>query len=344
MTFTNLFRRRVAVVAGSVLAVIALSSCAAADSGTADEGPTIALSTQSLSDAFQLALAADLDEQAAEQGATLLEPVNADFDATKQATDFQTILAREPDAIIVGPVDADAIVPSITKANQQDVPVIAVDNAPNGGDVYMTVRADNVGMGDKGCIELGKLLDGKGTVLELQGALSSSNGLERTTGFQDCMKASYPDITVVSKPTDWSLDKAAAAVQTVVSTQDIDGVFMASEYLLPVVQSSLTALGRWAPSGEEGHMILVGIDGAPDAFDLIRDGYQEVSVAQPANLYAEWAVKYAIAAVEGETFKAGPTDHDSELVETPAGFVDLLPATVVTSENVDDSALWGNAG
>jgi simple sugar transport system substrate-binding protein/ribose transport system substrate-binding protein len=38
----------------------------------------------------------------------------------------------------------------------------------------------------------------------------------------------------------------------------------------------------------------------------------------------------------------GPTDHDSTVIELPNGFEDQLSAPLVTRDNVDDPALWGN--
>ncbi|WP_344376572.1 sugar ABC transporter substrate-binding protein [Agromyces tropicus] len=337
---------RGAVLGSAALLSIGMAGCASTGQTSGSDGDgdvVIGMSVAKLTDPFQLAMIDYAEQFADEEGASIMSPTNADSDPAKQTTDIQTTLTQSPSAIIVAPVDAKAIVPSITKANQQNVPVISIDQAPGGGEVAMVVRADNEGMGRTGCEEMGRLLEGSGTVLELQGELSSANGLDRSTGFSECMAENFPDITVVQKPTDWQMDRATDAVQTVVSTQDVDGIFMASDYFIPGVQKVLTSLDRWVATGEDGHITLVGIDGAPDALQLIRDGYQDATVSQPANLYGEWAVKYAIAAAAGETFQAGPTDHDSEIIEVETGLADLLPAPLVTSENVDDDILWGNA-
>ncbi|MDT7782875.1 MAG: ribose transport system substrate-binding protein, partial [Pseudonocardiales bacterium] len=65
--------------------------------------------------------------------------------------------------------------------------------------------------------------------------------------------------------------------------------------------------------------------------------------SQPADLYAQWALFYAKAAVEGKTFQPGKTDHDSTIVDVGGGRLeDQLPAPLITKENVDDKAFWGN--
>ncbi len=46
--------------------------------------------------------------------------------------------------------------------------------------------------------------------------------------------------------------------------------------------------------------------------------------------------------MNGETFKPGPTDHGSHIVDFKGNPMDLLPAPTVTKENASDPALWGN--
>jgi ribose transport system substrate-binding protein len=207
----------------------------------------------------------------------------------------------------------------------------------------MIVRADNLAMGETACQTMGKLLEGEGTVLDLQGDLSSTNGLERSKGFGDCMAEEFPGITVVQKPTDWEMDKATNAAQTLLSSSSIDGILMASDFFVPGIQQVLTNQNRWVPAGTEGHVALVGIDGTTDALKLIREGYQDATVAQPLNDYAKFSVQYAKEAADGKTFAEGATDHGSTITKNANGqLADALPSPVVTKDNVDDKTLWAN--
>jgi simple sugar transport system substrate-binding protein/ribose transport system substrate-binding protein len=86
----------------------------------------------------------------------------------------------------------------------------------------------------------------------------------------------------------------------------------------------------------------------------IGDGYLDATVSQPADSYAGWALYYAQAAAQGKTFKPGPTDHDSTIIQVRAGLMeDQLPAPVVTKDGAtldgglatvkyDSQDLWGN--
>lgn len=340
-------RRRLMAVAASAAAALPLAACGATDeSGSASgsgDGVSIAYAGSKLTDPFQILLTKQTQQQAKAQGVGLLAPTDANSDPAKQAGDVTTLLAKSPQAIIVNPVDAKAIVPATERANSNDVPVVTVDQAPDGGDVAMVVRADNVGMGETACKEMGRLLDGKGTVLDLQGALTSANGRERTQGFGDCMKANFPGITVVQRPTNWEMEKATNAAQTILSTQKIDGIFWASDFFAPGIEKVLKSQDKWIKAGEPGHIAIVGIDGTADGLQNIRDGYQDATVSQPLDLYAKYSVQYAKEAAAGKEFAAGKTDHDSTIEEQNGMLSDLLPAPLVTKDNVDDPGLWANA-
>ena len=113
-------------------------------------------------------------------------------------------------------------------------------------------------------------------------------------------------------------------------------------FLAPTLQT-LKRKGLLHLAGEAGHIIIVSNDGIPQEFDAIRKGEADATVSQPADLYAKYGLMYLKEAIEGKKFAAGPTDHDSTIVEVAPGVLeDQLAAPLVTKENVDDKALWGN--
>jgi simple sugar transport system substrate-binding protein/ribose transport system substrate-binding protein len=209
----------------------------------------------------------------------------------------------------------------------------------------MVVRADNKAYGEKACKFLGDKLQGKGKVVEFQGSLSSVNGRDRSEAFAACMKQNYPGITVFEEPTEWEGAKASAALQTRLNQHpDINGIYMQAggAFLTPTLQL-LKQKNLIVPPSDPKHIFIVSNDGIPAELKAIRDGEIDATVSQPADLYAQWALFYAKAAVEGKTFSPGKTDHDSNIVDVGDGRLeDQLPAPLITKENVDDKAFWGN--
>jgi ribose transport system substrate-binding protein len=96
------------------------------------------------------------------------------------------------------------------------------------------------------------------------------------------------------------------------------------------------------PPTDPKHIFIVSNDGIPQEFAAIKAGQIDATVSQPADLYAKYALFYAQAALQGKTFQPGPTDHNSNIISIPNGLEDQLPAPLVTSDNVNDSSLWGN--
>ena len=321
----------------------ASSGSAAPSSAAGDTSGEVGYSESFLTDPFQVQLVKQLGDQATAQGINLLPAVNADADAAKQSTDVQTLIGRGVKGLIVVPVDSKAIGPAIKQANDKNIPVVTVDLGADSGKIAMIVRADNVYMGTAACEYMGKALGGKGTVLNLQGDQATQNGQDRSQGFTDCMAAEFPEITVTSKPMNWKPEECATQTQTVVSTSQIDGIFEGSESVcLTSVQKVLENQGKAAKVGEEGHIVVVGIDGSPAGLEAIRAGTMDAIVSQPLDLYAKYGIQYIKAAMAGETFQEGPTDHDSTIVKNGDSLEDQLPSPTITKDNVDDPLLWGN--
>jgi ABC-type sugar transport system substrate-binding protein len=331
---------------------IALAGCSGgasgaagdATSGDAQSAATVGFSAAVLDNPFTATNVNGIVDAVNADGLDMLPPTNAEGDVGKQITDMNTLISQGVKAMVIIPRDSDAIIPGIEAANTAGVPVVTVDTAANGGKIYMNVRADNVDMGEKACQELGKAAGGKGTVLQLFGPVSTTPGADRKQGFEDCMTKNFPAMEILSKDTGWDSTQAVDQAQTVLNTTPIDAIFLASDsVMLAGVQTVLEGLDKWKPVGTEGHVPMVAIDGSAPALQAIRDGYLDADVSQPLNLYATYSVYYVKAAIAGETFKVGPSDHNSEIVDYKGNLADMLPSTIATKDNVEDDSLWGNA-
>ena len=339
---------RATVGCGAALATISLllAGCGGSTepSGDRSSAPQVGFSAAVLDNPFTVQLVETVQNGGKAGGFDMLPTVNADGDTGKQITDMQTLVTRGVKGIFLIPRDSDAIVPGVEAANNANIPVVTVDTAANGGKIYMNIRADNVAMGTSVCEELGKAVDGTGTVLELQGDLGTSSGADRHQGFTTCMQAKFPNVKIVARPTDWVSAKAADAAQAVLSTSKIDGVFLASDsVMLEGVASVMKNLGQYKPTGTDGHVAMVSIDGSAPSLAAVRSGELDAVISQPINDYAKFGVEYMQAAIEGKQQQAGKTAHNSEIVDYKGNLADMLPSPVVTKANVDDASLWGNA-
>ncbi|MCB8883565.1 sugar ABC transporter substrate-binding protein [Acidisoma cellulosilytica] len=306
--------------------------------------PVLGYAAGFLTDPFQAVLVQQALATARAEGFHTLPATNANGDAGKQISDIHNLIATGAKVLIINPTDSEAIIPALAFAAKKKVPVVAIDTAPAGGSLAMVVRADNAAMGAQACQQIGKALGGQGIVLSLMGDQATTNGRDRTTGFNTCLKASYRNIKLIQEPTNWKADQATAIAQTIVtSTPKLSAIYMQSDsVMLAGVVNVLKTAHKLKPVGQPGHIVLVSIDGTPLALQDIRKDLLDSVVSQPLNLYIKYGVYYAKAALAGKTFAPGPTDHDSTIIAKGKIEMDLLTAPIVTKANVDDPSLWGN--
>jgi simple sugar transport system substrate-binding protein/ribose transport system substrate-binding protein len=345
-------RRSVSAVAAAAAVVLAATACgesapsSSAPGGAAgDANAKVGVDYPRADSDFWNSYIKYVPQFGKELGVNLMSPTNSQNKVENLVANVQSLTGQGAKAIVMAPQDTGAIATTLQRLEQQKIPVVTVDTRPDSGKVYMVVRADNKAYGEKACKFLGDKLGGKGKVVEFQGALASVNGRDRSEAFAACMKKDYPDITVFEEPTDWEGSKASSALQTRLNQHpDIKGIYMQAGgvFLAPTLQV-LRSTSKLLPVSDPNHVFIVSNDGIPQEFDAIRKGEIDATVSQPADLYAKWALFYAKAALEGKIFKTGPTDHDSTIVDVGNGNLeDQLPAPLVTKDNVDDKALWGN--
>jgi len=317
----------------------------AATAAQAGSGPKVAVDLTTLTSPFWTSYDRYIVAEAKAQGLDLLQPFNSEFDTAKQITGVQNAIALGAKGIIFSPFESAAAGTILKIAEKAHVAIVAVDVAPTSGPVAIVVRANNLAYGEKACKYIGEHV-AAGPVVQIMGDQASINGRDRGNGFRDCIKANYPKLKELEIPTKaWSGEDAAAGLETVLNaTPNLKAIYMhaGGVFLAPTLQT-LKRRGLLKLAGQPGHIVIVSNDGIPQEFEAIRKGEIDATVSQPADLYAKYGMMYLKEAMAGKTFKPGPTDHDSTIVEVAPGVLeDQLSAPLVTKANVDDKSFWGN--
>lgn len=278
---------------------------------------------------------------------------NANFDAAQQANQVDYFISLGVKAITVVPVDSKAICASAKKAIDAGIFFFTIDRAPIGCEITMTVQSDNYMAGKQAAEAMVKFLSAKngapkGIVLELQGDLGQNVAQLRGGGFNDVMKK-YPDIKVISKPTEWKAEKFGQATQDVVSTEAVEGIYMHSDCVgTKVVLSTLEQLGKKVVRTDPKHIFITSVDGCPDALAAIRDGFSDEASSQPMPDFGMVISDYMEKVFsggkieEGAVTKEGALWSPASIVKGDTGFMMNLATTAVTADNATDPGLWGN--
>ncbi|WP_417714998.1 substrate-binding domain-containing protein [Rhodococcus kronopolitis] len=281
-------------------------------------GPRIALSLSTLNNPFFVDVRDGAQAEADRLGARLTV-TDAGSDPSRQANDLQNAIAQRVDAIVVNPVDSDAIVPSVKAANAANIPVVALDRGPSGGAVVTTVASDNVEGGRLAAQQLAELV-GAGPVAVLEGKPGTSAARDRQAGFDEEI-VKYPSITVVaSQPADFDRTKALNVMSNLMqSNPDIRGVFAANDEM---ALGAIKALGSRA-----GNQVkIVGFDGTPDGLAAVEAGTQNADIAQQPRELGAVAVRLAVESLGSAPAGEPGTDGVDSGVHS-------VPVRVVTRGN-----------
>jgi ABC-type sugar transport system substrate-binding protein len=326
-----------------------LAGCQAAPTAT-KAVVTLGYGAPSL-DTFQTNVMISMGNYAQQKGWAVITS-NANQDATAQANEVDYWISLGVNAIVVVPVDSQAICASVKKATDAGIPFFTIDRAPIGCKVVMTVQSDNALAGKQDADGVAAFLkqkygDYKGTVLELQGDMGQNVAQLRSSGFVNELKQ-YPNITIIQKATAWDSAKFQQATLDVVGSQQIDAIYMHSDTVgsAPVF-AALDQLGKKKPVGDPDHIFVASIDGSPTGLQFIRDGWMDMMASQPGpdmgilTDYIDLTLK-GTAITAGTVTKEGALWSPATIVSTDTGWQLNLATTVVTKANVDDQALWGN--
>ncbi|GGO55334.1 transporter [Streptomyces lasiicapitis] len=295
-----------AVVAAAVIAAVSVFN-----TGSSGASTKIGLSLSTLNNPFFVQMKEGAQAEAKKAGVDLTV-TDAQNDASQQANQLQNFTSESMKAVIVNPVDSDAVGPAARAANKADIPVIAADRGVNKADVATLVASDNVAGGKQAAKALADKLGGKGEVVVLQGTAGTSASRERGQGFAEGIKA-FPGIKVVAKqPADFDRTKGLDVMTNLLQgNPGVDGVFAENDEM---------ALGAAKALGDKAgkSVSVVGFDGTPDGLKAVEAGTLYASVAQQPAELGRIAVRNAIRAADDKKVAA----------------VVKVPVKVVTEKNV----------
>ena len=369
----QLRRRTTAIAAAFCAATLTVTGCSSKAPGSGSSAATgsgpikIGVALTYNNTAFWAAYIGYEQTYAASDNVQLLGPELAGANASLQNQQIETLVNEGAKAVIVNPETATSLGPAIAYAAAHDVQLVSVDTIVGTGHVYMVVRASNTLYGQDACAYISSKVK-SGYVLDLEGDLNSSNGSDRSNAFNNCMAQNDPGVTVLKAPTSWTESTAVTDAQNALNAYGNKLKAIYSQWsspdtgILPMLQSK-----GYGKVGSANHVIVVSDDGV--AFEMcdVQQGTLDASQSQPADLYAKYALQYAVDAAKGVQLSAGqpgggaPTLQDvtynddtnladpiiapfvtsSSLNLSLSSPVDGLPGSFTTTA-VSDQSLWGN--
>ena len=298
------------------------------------QGKKVCFGFQALETEFWAAGVTAISKALQQAGAQVIE-YNSNEDANRQLEQVQDCITQKVDGIIIIPQDGESAVTIIGTANRAGVPIGIFNRPPaterNPAIVSVADNRNVSKLTNEFMAQQAKKLGRKVQPLIMVGDLGDQNAVERRNGFYDVIRAN-PDL--FNKPieveTKWDATTAQSNLQSAMQANpNVDYLFTSSDFMYPQIQSVLAPPGKWKKIGQDGHVILGGVDGDNRACNLMKQGYVDATGVQDLFTESENVVNALIAAIN-----AGEKTPKKRLVD---------PGFALTQDNMKDKAndMWG---
>lgn len=275
---------------------------------------------------YQVTLVDHVKKLAAEKGMNI-SVYDGKGDPSTQTTQMLDVLSKQPDIILLNPVDAKLLQGGVRKANEAGIPLFMLENLPPEGEWVAYNTFDDVAGGRAAADAVAKLTGGKGLVLEVRGAIGSGQSEKRYQGFHEQMEAKYPDIKIETLKAEWAADTAQTlTVDAFTRDPNVAAVWAHNDEMIRGVVSALRQIDRLKLAGEEGHIPVIGFDGTPLGLQRIREGTQTADVGQNP-----FSMGSSIVEQMENHFSGKPVEKNT-----------LIQPVMIWKENVDSEENWGN--
>jgi ribose transport system substrate-binding protein len=201
--------------------------------------------------------------------------LDANGDVNKQNNDIQDLITQKVDVLIINPVNADAVAPSLEAAEKAKIPVITVDRSVKER-FTAHIGRDNVKMGNivgeavvAALKAAGKT---KAKIIEIQGDAGGSVMMDRRDGFHAALKDSG-HIIVEGPYAEYIRANAVTAMQDLLQANpDVAVVYAHNDDMAMGALQVLREAGR-------KDVMVAGVDGLSEALDVMVSGGNYVATA-----------------------------------------------------------------
>jgi len=273
----------------------------------------IGAATQGLRHEFIKALVEAMQEKAKELNVELIVMDSQDS-IENQLNQVDNLISQKVDAIILNSVDFVGSSPAVDRIKEAGIPLVeAITFTQNENyDVFVGTDPEQSGimMGEL----LAEFLGGKGNVALLQGQIGHSAEITRGAGLQKALFDKYPDVKLITQQTaNWNRDEAMRITEDWLQRfPEINAIAAQNDEMAMGALQAVEAVGRT-------DIIIVGIDGIPDALKAVKEGRLAATVLDNVTDEGKRAIEVAVGLIEGQSFPK------KELV-------DYVP---ITKDNVD---------
>jgi ribose transport system substrate-binding protein len=249
-------------------------------------------------DEHWLKVKAGTEDKAAELGnvALTFNAPPGKVDASVQLQMVEDAITQQVDAILLAPLNRDALVPGVEKAKAAGIKVVIIDSGVSTSDYDAFFSTDNGAAARLAADELAKLINSQGKIAIVNAQAGSGTTMTRENDFKDQITKNYPNITIVG--TQYSDgDKTRAlniATDFMTANPDLAGFYATNE------GSTVGTGNAIDQAGKAGAIKFVGFDWSADTKALVDNGVLQASMVQNPYQMGYLGVQAAVDLVSGK--------------------------------------------
>jgi ribose transport system substrate-binding protein len=223
-------------------------------------------------------------------------------DANVQLAMVEDAITKKMDAILLAPLDREALNPGVQKALAAGIKVIIIDSAVSTNyDAFLAT--DNGAAGGSAADTLAKLVGERGKIAIINAQPGAATAMIRENGFKDQMKK-YPNINIIGvQYSDGDRTRAHnIATDFMTANPDLAGIYATNE------GSTIGAGNAIEQAGKAGVVHFVGFDWSADTKALMERNVLEASMVQNPYQMGYQGVQIAVDLVTGKSIASKNVD------------------------------------
>lgn len=255
---------------------------------------TVVVNLKTLSSEYWQTVKSGIDEAAKELGMTIdVQGAAAETEIAEQVQQLETQLAAKPDAIIIAPLDGDAVIGAIKNSGYEGKVIFCDTDAPYENKVSFVGTSNKDAAHSGGVYAIEKVGKEKVKALIIYGQEGDNTSNLRKAGYEQALEEAGIK-PVASLSGNNTTDGATKVMEDqLIANPEINVVLCHND------DTAIGALNAIKAAKKEG-ITIIGFDGNQSAIELIASGELAGTVAQQPKLMGSLAVKTAVAALKGE--------------------------------------------
>jgi len=183
---------------------------------------------------------------------------------SKQVSDVEDLLVKNPDAMVIFPIESAPLTPIAEKVFQEGIPLVILTRGIESNSYDSFIHGDDYAGGINAAHYIGKRLNGQGKVVIMRSSPSAITDM-RAAGFEETRAKYYPGLEIIATGEgQFAREPAMKAMENILQANPkIDAVYSMDD------EQSLGCIAAIKDAGREGEMFVTGFGGNKAALEML---------------------------------------------------------------------------